>query len=230
MGGSQRAAGVSVLLAMGALSGAVGGTTAARGGDPAVWFLAAAGALTVALIWVLLPVREKVPLWVSVGWWRYRRRLVRDAKPGWKCNTVATRGGTELMLTSEKGTRPLPGFFCEVQGPTGVWEAYTRDALSPLDPRVTSHFDLPSTKQSGFFHFPDEFAPPGGGLATPKLSHGRYYVLWWAWKRAEDGLSVKLDFVTCCWFGWGLGGGSDHGEAKADFRSGGCPPNRLSGD
>jgi hypothetical protein len=205
--------------------GAIGGTTAVRGDDPAAWFIAAAAALATALIWVLLPERQKVPLWISFGWWRYRRKLSADAKPGWKASAVAGRGGTELMLTSERGTKPLPGFYCEVQGPTGVWEATTGDAAPPpAGARRTSHFDLPSEKASAFFRFSDEFDPPEGTRKSrAKLPHGRYYVLWWAWKQAPDGLSVKLDFVTCGWFAWGLAGGK-HGEAKRDLRSGGCPP------
>jgi hypothetical protein len=132
------------------------------------------------------------------------------------------------MLASERDTPALTGFYCEIQAPNGAWHAHSVDAGPSQSQRATEHFRLPGPKSSEILVFPRDFEGPGETRPTlASVIHGRYYVLWWAWKRLPDGLSVGFDFVTCCWFAIGHAVG-EFAKVGPGFRSGGCPPQGSS--
>lgn len=188
---TRRQDGIAVLLAGAGLLGALGAAT-----NLSIALGIAAGLLLTAALWAASPPSNRVGLWTIISRWNYRRRL--RPKPGWESGNVSALAATPLVLTNTN-QQPLPGFLCEVQGPSGDYFAYTAQAQQVFkEQRATRRLALPSPQYSAMVLFPDDFTTQEGQRmeADQVLPNGRYHVLWWCWYRRPDGVSVGLDYVA----------------------------------
>ena len=190
---TSRQDGIAVLLAVAALLAAVGGGTEKR----AAWFMAAGLFLAMAVLWAGAPPSRRVGVVTVLGRWLYRRKL--SPRPGWKSGNIAALAGTTLVLSCERQSQALPGFLCEIQGPSGAYHAYTDEARAVLtSTRPTERLALPVARPSAVLMFPDGFTVQDGECPSNDqlLPRGRYHVLWWCWQRREDGVSVQLEYIA----------------------------------
>jgi hypothetical protein len=195
---SSRPAQVSVLIAIAALLAGIGGSVATDGGRAGPWFIAAGAALGMGLVLAAWPDSGKVSLLTRLGYRIEVQRLKPRATEGWGPTAWPTPRGTLLGISTERDNPPLAGFMCEVLTPLGRFYAYSQEAESAFEPRYgkgpTAALDLPPPHHSCWLLFPEGFEPdPPGPLHLPR---GRYWVLWWAWERSEDGFSIHHRFVV----------------------------------
>jgi len=217
-----RAATVSILLAGAALLGVVGGSKLSNDQPATVWFAAAGVTLVLALIANFWPASGRMPWWKRLRLYRERGRLRRSQQEGWEVGNRSGIKSTLLTLTGLRG-RTAAGFYCEVHGPTGVFDAYTEAAQKAISEArgLIGVFAMPDPSSNAFVEFPDEFRAPNGDALTSvhDLPTGRYHQLWWAWERAADGMDVNIVFVALGWFDYYQAGGPNWRKSLAHYRA-----------
>jgi hypothetical protein len=119
--------------------------------------------------------------------------LPADTRRGWIANNLLGLKGVVLTLAGPSKA-PLTGFYCEVHGPIGVFDAFSEEARKTIDAihRPTDIVKEPAAASSAFLEFPEDFQTPSGErlASVHHLPTGTYHQLWWAWER--QGLSFSL--------------------------------------
>jgi hypothetical protein len=199
--GTNRPATISILLAGAALLGGIGAAKTANGDPGTSWFAFGAAFLVLALIANFWPASGRLPWFTRLVYSRQRRRLRKKTLDGWEAGHISALKGSMLSLVANAGSKPLAGFYCEIHGPAGFFEAYSREAqtaISEAPGGVSTVLAIPKPSRSAFLKFPGDFSPQSGDPIETihRLQTGTYHHLWWAWKRGADGMSVELVFVA----------------------------------